>query len=334
MRKKTTSKASSFWQIEPGCLPYLQQEPVILGLSGGRDSVALLLALMEHGADVHACHVHHGIRGAEADADAAFCRELCQQNNIPFELHHIDVPRLAKEQGCSLETAARHARREILANAATAAGGHVVALAHHEDDQAETVLFRLARGSAGLRGMQPVHEAQGIIWIRPLLCMSRAEITKRLHELEQAWVEDATNTVADVTRNKIRLEVMPALQQAMGRSIAPILNRSARRQDESRQALDEALAALPLTDPQGRLFLPALYEKSSAFCKAAIHRYLSLAHVSDINEEMVNSVYSILAAEAPVARVNLPGNMQACRKCKRLEIHTAKGELLPVKWGS
>lgn len=332
MTTKTKSNHSSLWPIDAGCLPYLQQGPVILGLSGGRDSVALLLALVEHGVDVRACHVHHGIRGAEADNDAAFCRSLCAEKGVPFELHHINVPQLAQEQGCSQETAARHARRDILAQAASAAGGHVIALAHHEDDQAETILFRLARGSAGLRGMQAVHEAQGIIWIRPLLCMSRAEITKQLQELGQVWVEDATNAVPDVARNKIRLEVMPALQQAMGRSIAPIISRSARLQDETRHALDEALAALPLTDPQGRLYLPALADKSTAFRKAVIRRYLALAQVSDIREEMVADICSILNADAPTAQVNLPGNMHACRKCKRLELRSAEGEVIPVAW--
>lgn len=333
--KNTTKKKSNFsspWPIEAGCLPYLQQGPVVLGLSGGRDSVALLLALAEQGADVRACHVHHGIRGEEADTDAAFCRTLCAEKGIPFELHHIDAPRLAQEQGCSLETAARHARREIMAEAAARAGGRIVALAHHEDDQAETVLFRLARGSAGLRGMQAVHEAQGIIWIRPLLCLSRAEITTRLEELGYDWRDDATNAIPDVARNKIRLQVMPALENAMGRRIAPILNRSARLQDETHQALDEALAAMPLTDPQGRLFLPALDGKSAAFRKAVIHRYLTRAHISHISEEMIRDICSILDADARTARINLPGKLQACRKCKRLELHTAEGELLPVEW--
>lgn len=306
-------------QPEPSTLPFLQ-EPVVAGVSGGRDSVALLRLLVRQGCRVVACHVHHGIRGAAADADAAFCRALCTQLGVPYAEHRINVPELAAQTHQSLETAARTARRAALAETARAHGCRAVALAQHADDQAETVLFRLARGSAGCRGMLPVHEAQGILWLRPLLHLRRAEITAWLQTLNQPWVEDATNAVADVARNKIRLEVLPALNRALERDVTPVLTRSARQQAETLEALECALEALPLCDPQGRLYLPFLAGKPLPFRKAVLHRYLARAGVPDLSEAHVLAVDAALPPDAPCAAVPLPGGYVARRREKRLTV--------------
>lgn len=307
---------------EPDCLPHLQQ-PVVLGLSGGRDSVALLHLLVQQGCSVHALHVHHGIRGAEADADAVFCSRLCEALDVPFELQRVDVPALAQEQGVSLETAGRHARRWLLAAAARRCKGCTVALAHHADDQAETVLFRLARGAAGLRGMQPVHVASGITWLRPMLSWRRADITAWLQQMGQHWRDDATNAVPDVARNALRLEALPALNKALGRDVTPILGRSARLHAETIDALEAALEVLPSRDPQGRLYLPFVWEQPLVLQKAIVRHYLQQNAVSDISEEMVLAVVGILPAEAASSRVNLPGDRQAVRRERRLSITQA-----------
>ncbi|MBR2314819.1 MAG: tRNA lysidine(34) synthetase TilS [Akkermansia sp.] len=305
--------------IEPACLPHLQQ-PVVLGLSGGRDSVALLRLLVQQGCCVRALHVHHGIRAAEADADAAFCARLCEQLDVPFELQRVDVPALAQEQGVSLETAGRHARRWLMAAAARRCQGCTVALAHHADDQAETVLFRLARGAAGMRGMLPVHKAGGITWLRPILNWRRADITSWLQALKQPWRDDSTNAVPDVARNALRLEAIPALNKAMGRDVVPILGRSARLHAETLEALEAALEALPSLDPQGRLYLPFVWQQPQVLQKAIVHRYLQQHAVADISEELVLAILAILPADAPASRVNLPGNRRACRRERRLII--------------
>lgn len=301
----------------PACIPHLHGS-VLVGLSGGRDSVALLHVLLQQGCCVHACHVHHGIRGAAADADAEFCRTLCERLGVPFEQHRIDVPALAEARRVSLETAARSARRELLAAAAARCGTSCVALAHHADDQAETVLFRLARGAAGYRGMQPVHAAQGILWLRPLLEYTRSDITRYLEAQGESWVEDATNAVADVARNRIRLEVLPALNRALERDVAPILNRSAAQQADTLAALEEAFDLLPLTDPQGRLYLPALAERSPAFRRAVLHHYLTRAGVPGLTHAHICAVDAILSAEATAHSVNLPGGYRTVRRQKRL----------------
>ncbi len=316
--------------LHPACAAWLHR-PLLVGLSGGRDSVALLHALHEAGTPLAACHLHHGIRGAEADEDAAFCAELCTHLGIPLQCERADVPALAGEWGLSLETAARRARRAALCAAATHLRCDAIALAHHADDQAETVLFRLARGSAGPRGMQPVLEAEGITWLRPLLNCPRRLLTDWLTARGLTWREDSSNAVADVARNRLRLEVMPALERALGRDVAPLLNRSARLQAETADALDTALALLPLTDPQGRLYLPALAGQPEAFVNAALHRYLKRAGVPDLGEAEVRATAAILAPDAPAARVNLCGGWQAARQHRRLVLLKG-GEPAAVAW--
>ncbi len=305
--------------LSPACQPYLKR-PVVVGLSGGRDSVALLLLLVQQGCQVHACHVHHGIRGKAADADAAFCARLCQQAGVPFSCERVNVPALAKESGQSIETAARLARRQILMNAAHNCGSHVVALAHHADDQAETVLFRLARGAAGARGMREVCETEGITWLRPLLPFTRAQLTAWLQERGQDWQEDATNAVPDVARNRIRLEVLPALDKALGRHVAPILNRSARLQEETSDALDAALHLLEAsyTDPQGRLYLPFVKQQPPALRKAIVHRYLVQGNIPGITEAAVQQLDGIVMSTSSPSRLSLPGGNVAVRAHRRL----------------
>lgn len=303
--------------IESECEAWLSGA-VALGLSGGRDSVALLLALLGRGVQVCAYHVHHGIRGAAADADAAFCAELCARLGVSYEQARVDVPALAEACGESLETVARRERRALLAGYARRMGCRAVALAHHADDQAETALFHLARGSAGLRGMRPVSEQDGMVWLRPLLSCRRAEITAWLRELGQPWCEDATNAVPDVTRNALRLEVLPRLSRAMGRDVIPVLCRSARMQGEVAQALQAALEALPLLDPQGRLYLPFLEGKPGALRRAVVHHYLRLAGVSDLSEAHVRAVCALLEPGAVKSMHNLPGGLRARRAHKRL----------------
>lgn len=309
--------------LSPACLPLLRQG-VVLGLSGGRDSVALLYLLVQQGVPVRACHVHHGIRGVEADGDAAFCQSLGERLGVPVELCCVDVPALAASQRGSLETVARQVRREALVDCARKHGVGVIALAHHADDQAETALFRLARGAAGWRAMQETFVAQGVTWVRPLLHCRRDALTRWLEEQRIPWREDATNAETDAARNKLRHVVLPALNEALGRDVTPVICRSARLQAEALEALDELLAEQPYKDPQGRLFLPYLEGKSEALRKAVIRRYLRECGVSDLSEEMVRAVDAILPPDARQHCLVLPGGRVARRSHRRLEISEKK----------
>jgi tRNA(Ile)-lysidine synthase len=211
---------------------------VISALSGGADSVALLVLLRElHDArDLileAAVHLHHGIRGAEADADQAFCRELCERLGVVFLTSRVDVPAVAAVEGLSLEVAARRARQVFFDHTREARGAHVVATAHTENDQAETILLRLVRGT-GSRGLGGIAPRRGHL-IRPLLSTSREAIVAELGGRHQAWREDATNTDLANPRNRVRHELIPYLRNHFNPSVSGALSRLAdiTRSDET-----------------------------------------------------------------------------------------------------
>jgi len=188
---------------------------VLVALSGGADSVALLLelhSLQKNGkiGRVAAAHLHHGIRGAEADEDASFVRALCKSLCVPYREEHADVPKLSRERGISVELAAREARYAFLERIRREESLDVIALGHHRDDQAETLLMHLLRGSGtdGLAGMR----VRSVNRIRPLLRTGKDEILAYLRERGQTFRTDSTNLIPDATRNRIRLCVMPALE--------------------------------------------------------------------------------------------------------------------------
>ena len=189
-----------------------------VGLSGGADSVALLRALAarssELGLVLHAAHLHHGLRGAEADEDLAFTSALAAGLDLPFHEAHVDTAFEAQEKGETLEEAARRLRyawfRQLLASRQVDA----VATAHTRDDQAETVLAKFLRGAwtEGLSGIHPVVEFPEGRILRLLLRTTRGEIEAYLNHLKQSWREDSSNRHLTFTRNRIRHELLPQLE--------------------------------------------------------------------------------------------------------------------------
>ena len=181
-------------------------EPVLVALSGGADSVALLRVLLTLRYPVRAFHLNHCLRGAEADRDEAFCRALCEKLDVPLTVERIDVGAQAAGEG--VEATARRIRYERLT---AAVQGAKIATAHTADDNLETMLFHLARGTGpkGLAGIPPV---RGNV-IRPLIGVERAQVEAYLAELGQDYVTDSTNLSDDYTRNRIRHEVVPVLRQ-------------------------------------------------------------------------------------------------------------------------
>jgi|CZKF01.1.fsa_nt_gi tRNA(Ile)-lysidine synthase len=189
-----------------------------VGLSGGADSVALVRALAERsrelGLVLHAAHLHHGLRGEEADGDLAFARALATQLGLPFHEAHVDAGATAKENAETIEEAARRLRyswfRQLMASGEVEA----VASAHTRDDQAETVLAKFLRGAwtEGLSGIHPVIEFPEGRILRPLLGATRAEVEAYLGSLDQDWREDSSNRHLTFTRNRIRHELLPLLE--------------------------------------------------------------------------------------------------------------------------
>ena len=188
---------------------------VVAAVSGGSDSVAqawLLRELASRGELVFAAiaHLNHHVRGADADADAAFCRELAERLGVPAIVGDADVPADARTHHVSIEVAGRHARRRFFQEAIDSVRADRVAVAHTRDDQAETVILRLARGagSSGLAAMAPRRDHV----IRPLLDVTRSELQDFLRAKQETWREDATNLDRAIPRNRIRHAVMPELR--------------------------------------------------------------------------------------------------------------------------
>ncbi len=195
---------------------------VLAAVSGGADSVCLLLVLYilgkEQPLSLRAMHVHHGLRGAEADRDEAFVKELCGRLGVPLFAVRRDVAGYAGNQGLSIEEAGRLLRYEALEACAKdwereqPKGSPVkIATAHHKDDNAETILYHLLRGS-GLKGLAGISPVQGRR-IRPLLCVGREEIRGFLKSHGMAWCEDSTNASVEYTRNRIRRELLPYMTE-------------------------------------------------------------------------------------------------------------------------
>lgn len=190
-------------------------EKIIVGVSGGADSLCLLFVLQKYREkvpfDLMAVHVEHGIRGQESLEDAKFVEQICRAQHILFRCFSFDVPQMAAEQKLSVEEAARMARYQAFAQVRKEWGADKIAVAHNQNDQAETMLFRMARGTglAGAGGIRPVN---GKI-IRPLLSVSRAEIEAYLRQQKISWREDATNADTDYTRNCLRHRVLPVLEE-------------------------------------------------------------------------------------------------------------------------
>ncbi|MBQ3870060.1 MAG: tRNA lysidine(34) synthetase TilS [Clostridia bacterium] len=187
------------------------KEPLVAGLSGGADSVCLLLVLQKLGVTPVCVHINHMIRGKEADRDEEFCRSLCEKLGVKFVSYKCNVPEYAKEKGIGTEEAAREMRWARFYEAARRCGAKTIAVAHNRTDRLETFLFNSSRG-AGLRGLGsilPVREKDGFTVIRPLLCADKQEITAYLDSIGQPYVHDSTNDDTDYTRNYIRKELLP-----------------------------------------------------------------------------------------------------------------------------
>lgn len=225
--------------------------PGVAAVSGGADSVALLRGLLDAGAGpLTVAHFNHHLRGAESDADAVFVRELAADLGLPFQLGEADVRAVA--DGDNLEATARRLRYDWLAGL----GSEWVATGHTADDQAETVLHRIIRGTGlqGLRGIAEARRGEGLaptaLIVRPLLTVTRADVLGYLAELGQPFREDATNADRALTRNRIRHELLPLLR-TFNPAVVEALGRLAAQADEAHEVIeDEAVdllvrAALP-----------------------------------------------------------------------------------------
>ena len=214
-------------------------ELYIVALSGGADSVALLLLLKNAHFNVHAAHCNFHLRGEESDRDEAFCVELCKGLGVELHRAHFDTREYAELHKVSIEMAARELRYKWFEQLRQDIGAAGICVAHHRDDSAETVLLNLVRGT-GLRGLTGIQPRNGYI-LRPLLCVSRVEIETFLAEKGQKYVTDSTNWEADVQRNVVRLAVLPLLRR-LNPAVVENIQRTAENLAEAQQVLNVAIA--------------------------------------------------------------------------------------------
>jgi len=310
--------------LHPQFIHFSKKQSYLLAISGGRDSVALFHSLRDAGyRDLILCHLNHSLRGKESDQDAAFVHSLADKHDLPYEIQQVDILALAEKSGKSMELAARNARHSFFARCAKKHQTPHVLLAHHANDQAETILFNLIRGSAGLKGIHfsQIHQVQGtqLTFMRPLLQVTREAINFYIQKSHLDFREDASNAEPIATRNRIRNEVMPLLDEIMGRSVAPAITRAESISTTNERALKATLSELELTDPQGRLFLPKVNELAPALQSIVLHDYLKNAGISDISQSLLKSCMGLMQQTSP-AKINLPGGRFLRRKEKRLFI--------------
>jgi tRNA(Ile)-lysidine synthase len=286
---------------------------VVCALSGGSDSVALLLLLhdLHRAGDLAldcAAHLHHEIRGSEAEADQQFCRDLCERLNVPFLTNHVDVPAAAARDRVSIEVAARRARKAFLADVRTARDADLVATAHTENDQAETVLLRIVRGAGG-RGLSGIAPRRDNV-VRPLLEVTRDELRAELTARGQAWREDATNADVAIPRNRVRHELLPYLERHFNPAAIRALARLAdvTRADESwADALVEATAPEAISTQDGAVSLNVSRLKGSpeALARRLARRALELANPGrGCTVEEVDLVLAVVHGERPAAEIS------------------------------
>lgn len=186
-------------------------DKVLVALSGGADSVALLRILHSAGYQCEAAHCNFHLRGEESDRDEHFVRQLCHKFEIPLHTIDFNTMQYANEKHISIEMAARELRYEWFDKIRIGNDIHVIAVAHHKDDSVETMLLNLIRGT-GINGLLGIRPRNGAI-VRPLLCINRQKIIDYLQSIKQDFVTDSTNLEDEYTRNKIRLNILPLMEE-------------------------------------------------------------------------------------------------------------------------
>lgn len=335
MEDKVRAYITENQMIQPG-------DRILLGLSGGADSVCLfflLLAFREQlGFELACVHVHHGLRGAGADEDEAFVQRLCAEHGVACRSFFYDVKREAERQGCSEEEMGRRLRYRSFERVLQEWDYNKIAVAHHMADQAETVLYHLCRGSGltGLTGMHPVSGKR----IRPLLCLQKEEILAYLTERHISWREDETNTELLYTRNRIRRLVLPCLEEHVNAASVAHIAACARALGETERYIKkQAQAAWELCAEIRKEEVCLRLERYSGLDiviqKQLLFRALETLGGSrrDIQSVHLDMALALLSAQSG-REVSLPGGVRVVREYETLCLRTGssrteeKGELV------
>lgn len=291
---------------------------IIVGLSGGADSVCLICLLNdikdEMSFSLEAVHVHHGIRGIEADEDENFASRICEKLDIPFASFKRDIPNEARKNHESEEECGRRIRYEIFNQEILKRDNSKIAVAHHMDDQVETILFRMLRGT-GIKGIAGMKVQNGNI-IRPLLCLSKSEILDYLMEIGQDFKNDSTNEDINYSRNYIRNEIIPKFKEINGNSLNHICSLSHEAMEieeyleqEAIEALNEALVECKKKNTQTirKYKVENIISKKQVIKARIIRRIIAEAGISlkDVNRDHIAQINGILE-KSESGQVHLP----------------------------
>ncbi|MFL6519538.1 MAG: tRNA lysidine(34) synthetase TilS [Chthoniobacterales bacterium] len=295
----------------------------LVGVSGGRDSTALLHLLIENGyRRLIVCHLDHQLRGLSSAADAKFVKALATKLKLECEISRTDVAALAKRTKQSIETAGRTARYEFFARVARRHRCRAIFLGHHADDLAETFLLNLFRGAGatGLSGMRQVatRNVKGVelTIIRPLLGITRDEINAYLETHRFKYREDATNQTLAPLRNRIRHRIIPYIEKQLGRKVSGALRRAAIISADEAEWAD---ALVDSTSTRSReLPVTELRAQPRALQRRTIQRWLHSRGIVDLDFETIERVRSLVEPEAPHAKTNLPRDRHVRRRSGKL----------------
>ena len=292
---------------------YQKNEKTLVGFSGGADSVTLLHALLsllgkEH---IAAVHINHMLRGADADADEAFCRDFCQEREIPFLSRKIDVSAICG--GSAFEETARNVRYQAFEEAAKELNCSTVSLAHTASDHLETLLFHLCRGAgaSGLSGIPPKRSLGNTLVVRPLLDVTRDEILAYIEENGLSYRTDQTNADTTYTRNFIRAEIVPLLQK-----INPSVQENARYASDSVAELqayaeESAKSFLKANEKNGSVSVHALADLSPAVRYPVLEALYQQAGGETLSRAQSLALEDIISQKKTGASVSLSGNLTA-----------------------
>ena len=303
----------------------------LIGLSGGADSVALLMTLLpdirEGRIAAEAVHVNHGLRGTESDGDEKFCRELCEREGIPLTVYRADL------QGKTDEDSARKARYGFFRERYEAFKADGLILAHHADDQAETFLMRLTRGAGpeGLECMREDETVDGIRILRPMLRIRREEIRKDLTEDGTGWREDSTNTDTAYLRNRIRQELIPALE-AISDSAVDKICRTAGMIAADNDVLDTMAERLLRENAKGSILnAAAIAAEPEAVRRRVLRKWWNtegpMLEEHALSAAQTEALTALL--DVTKGKINLPGSVYAVRTGKHLILQGSEKEEAP-----
>ena len=295
----------------------------LIGVSGGRDSVALLHWLTSLGYNkLIVCHLNHQLRGRSSDADARFVEKLAEKYRLDFELGAANVRALAKKKKMSIETAAREARYSFFAKTTKRHRCGTIFLAHHADDLVETFLLNLIRG-AGLTGLAAIRDVStrrvdnvDVTIVRPFLSLWRTEIDDYVREHRLKFREDASNKNLLPMRNRARNRIIPYLEKMLGRNIRQNLWRTATIAADEENWIENAVPDSAHAD----LSVSKLRALPVALQRRAILKWLRAQNISEVGFQAIERVRSLLDRDTRIAKVNLPQDRHVRRRSGRIFI--------------